>query len=92
MGSNTTEPWESCHFNPDFPDLNRLKHIVRYHGSVLFQPFDYEGLRVQPLKLKVGYFSDAAISVCQRGYHASGSQRKKSEPQALEVQGEMGWI
>ena len=37
------EPWESFHFNPDFPDLNRLKHTVRYHGSVIFQPFDYEG-------------------------------------------------
>ena len=34
------EPWESCHFNPDFPDLNRLKHIVQYHSLVIFQPFD----------------------------------------------------
>jgi len=38
------EPWESCHFNPDFSDFGRLKHIVQYHGSMLFQPFDYEGL------------------------------------------------
>ena len=30
------EPWESCHFNPEFPVLSRLKHIVRRHGSVLF--------------------------------------------------------
>ena len=34
------EPWESFHFNLNFPDFNRLKHIVRYNGSVLFQSFD----------------------------------------------------
>ena len=45
-----SEFWESCTFNPDFPDLNRLKEIVKYHGNVLFQPFDQEGLRVEPLK------------------------------------------
>jgi len=26
------ESWESCHFNPDFPALSHLKHIVQYHG------------------------------------------------------------
>ena len=26
---------------------------MKYHGSVLFQPLDKEGLRVSPLKLKV---------------------------------------
>ena len=58
------EPWESCHFNPDFPDLNRLKHIVRYHGSVFFRPFDYEGLRVQPLKLKVNPLATFRMQPC----------------------------
>ena len=37
------EARESCHFNPDFSDLDRLKKIINYHGSVLFQPFDHEG-------------------------------------------------
>jgi len=51
--SQVSEPWESCTFNPDFPQLDRLKDIVKSHGSILFQPFDKEGLRVSPLKLKV---------------------------------------
>ena len=37
---------ESYSFNPDFPDLGRFKDIEIYHGSVLFQPFDHEGLRI----------------------------------------------
>ena len=40
-------------FNPNFRELDRLKSIVKYHGSILFQPFHEEGLRVSPLKLKV---------------------------------------
>ena len=49
--------------NPNFPELDRLKFILKVHGSVLFRPFDKEGLRVSPLKLKVRcQFSDAAIS------------------------------
>ena len=59
------EPWESCNFNPDFPELNKLKQIVRYHGSVLFQPFDYEGLRVQPLKLKVNPLATFRMQPCR---------------------------
>ena len=51
--SQVSEPWESCTFNPDFPQLERLKDIVKSHGAILFQPFDQEGLRVSPLKLKV---------------------------------------
>ena len=46
------EAWESCHFNPDFPELDLLKDIVN-HGKTLSQAFDHEGLWVQPLKLKV---------------------------------------
>ena len=48
-----SESWQLCIFNSDFPELERLKSIVKSHGSVLFQPFDKEGLRVSPLKLKV---------------------------------------
>ena len=40
------EVWESCHFNPDFSELDTLKGIVKNHGT-LFQPFDREGLRVE---------------------------------------------
>jgi hypothetical protein len=47
------EEWQNCHFNPEFPQLDRLKDIVRDHGAVLFRPFDKEGLRVDPLKLQV---------------------------------------
>ena len=50
--SQVSEPWESCTFNPDFPQLERLKDIVKSHGSILFHSFDKEGLRVSPLKLK----------------------------------------
>jgi len=49
----TLEAWKQCHFNLDFPKLDHLKAIVREHGKTLFQPFDREGLRVEPLKLKV---------------------------------------
>ena len=58
-------PGNRDHFNPDFPDLNRLKHRVRYHGSVLFQPFDYEGLRVQPLKLRVNPLATFWMQPCR---------------------------
>jgi hypothetical protein len=47
------ENWETCHFNPEFPQLDRLRDIVKQHGAILFQPFDLEGLRVDPLKLQV---------------------------------------
>ena len=47
------EAWERCHFNLDFPKMDHLKAIVREHARTLFQPFDQEGLRVQPLKLKI---------------------------------------
>ena len=50
---SVSEPWESCTFNPEFPELKRFKSIVKSHGSVLFQPFDKEGFRVSPLKLKI---------------------------------------
>ena len=59
------EPWESCHFNPDFPELIQLQQIVRYHGNVLFQPFDHEGLRVQPLKLKVNPLATFRMQPCR---------------------------
>ena len=60
------EAWEACHFNPDFPELDTFKEIVKNHGKTLFQPFDREGLRVQPLKLKV----NPAVSFCKRGNYA----------------------
>jgi len=48
---------EQCHFNLDFPKLDHLKAIVQEHGKSFFQPFDQEGLRVKPLKLKVEVFA-----------------------------------
>ena len=38
--SQVSEPWEMCTFNPNFPELGRLKFIVKYLGSVWFRPFD----------------------------------------------------
>ena len=48
-----SENWEKCFFDPTFPDLNTLRNIVQRHEEVLFQPFDQEGLRVDPLVLSV---------------------------------------
>ena len=49
-----SEARESCQFNSDFTEtLDWLKEIVKFHRKTHFQPFDCEGLRVQPLKLKV---------------------------------------
>ena len=51
--SQVSEPWELCTFNPEFPQLERLKSIVKSHGSTLFQPFGKEGLQVRtPPKTK----------------------------------------
>ena len=48
-----SENWERF-FYPTFPDLNTLRNIVQRHGrEVLFQSFDQEGLRVDPLVLSV---------------------------------------
>ena len=60
-----SEAWESCTFNPDFPDLDRLKEIVKLHGNVLFQPFDQEGLRVEPLRLKVNPAAQFRMQPCR---------------------------
>ena len=35
--NQVSEPWEICTFNPEFPELERLKSIVRSYGLVLFQ-------------------------------------------------------
>ena len=32
--SQVSEPWEFCTFNPEFPQLERLKDIVKSHGSI----------------------------------------------------------
>ena len=60
--SQVSEPWEMCTFNPEFPELERLKSIVKSHGSVLFQPFDRESLRV---KLKVDPLASFLMQPCQ---------------------------
>ena len=52
-------------FNPNFRELDRLKSIVKYHGSVLFQPFDKEGLRISPLKLKVHPSASFRMQPCR---------------------------
>ena len=46
-----SESRNAVRFVPDFPKLNRLKGIVKIHGKILLQPFDQEGLRVEPLKV-----------------------------------------
>ena len=63
--SQISEPWEMCTFNPYFPELDRLQAIVKYHGSVLFQPFDKKGLRISPLKLKVHPFASFLMQPCR---------------------------
>ena len=63
--SQVSEPWELCTFNPKFPELERLKSVVKSHGSVLFQPFDKEGLRVSPLKLKVHPSASFRMQPCR---------------------------
>jgi hypothetical protein len=59
------EDWEQCTFNPTFPKLDRLRDIVKSHGSVLFQPFDREGLRVEPLKLQVLQVATFKMQPCR---------------------------
>ena len=63
--SQVSEPWESCTFNPNFSDLERLKSIVKSQGSILFQPFDKEGLWVSPLKLKVHASASFRMQPCR---------------------------
>jgi hypothetical protein len=52
-------------FYRTFPDLNTLKNIVQSHGKVLFQPFDQEGLRVDPLILSVDFNAHFNIQPCR---------------------------
>ena len=54
-----------CIFNPEFSQLDLLKAIVKSHESVLFQPFDKEGLRVSPLKLKVRPSASFRMQPCR---------------------------
>ena len=61
----SSEAWEQCHFNLAFPKLDHLKAIVREHGRTLFQPFDKEGLRVEPLKLKVKPSASLRMQPCR---------------------------
>jgi hypothetical protein len=61
----TGEAWEQCEFNGEFPDLDRLVEIVRRHGEKLFQPFDREGLRVEPLELQVQRGSTFRMQPCR---------------------------
>jgi hypothetical protein len=60
-----SEAWEQCHFNLAFPKLDHLKAIVREHGRTLFQPFDQEGSRVEPLKLKVKPSASFRMQPCR---------------------------
>jgi hypothetical protein len=48
---NQSDDWNQCHFDENFEALDDLKKIVQKHSSVLFAPFDEEGLRVEPLDL-----------------------------------------
>jgi hypothetical protein len=59
------EAWENCYLNPDFPQLDRLRDIVRTHGKVLFQHFDHEGLRVKPLHLHVRPNANFKMQPCR---------------------------
>ena len=52
-------------FNPNFPELNQLKDIVKSQGSIFFQPFDIESLRVSPLKLKVHPAASFRMQPCR---------------------------
>jgi hypothetical protein len=59
------EVLHQCHFNPNFPMLDELKKIVSNHGNILFQAFDYEGLRVPALKLKVNPLAKFRMQPCR---------------------------
>jgi hypothetical protein len=59
------EGMEQCHFNEDFPKLDKLKEIIANHGSVLFQPFDQQGLNVDPLQLKVHPLASFRMQPCR---------------------------
>ena len=48
-----------------FPDLNTLRYIVQRHGEVLFQPFDQEGSRVDPLVLSVNPNAQFNMQSCR---------------------------
>ena len=63
--SQVSEPWELCTFYPEFPQLDRFKSFVKSHGLILFQPFDKEGLRVSPLKLKVHSSASFRMQPCR---------------------------
>ena len=52
-------------FDPDFPDQEALKSIVRRHGQILFQPFDQEGLRVESLHLEVDPMAQFRMQPCR---------------------------
>jgi hypothetical protein len=82
------EAWENCTFNPDFPKLDRLKEIVKNHGSILFQPFDSEGLRVNPLKLHVQPTASFRMQPCRFVKYSILGPLKTHR----SVRGRMSWL
>ena len=52
-------------FDPNFPDQDALKSIVRRHGQIFFQPFDQEGLRVENLHLEVDPLAHFTMQLCR---------------------------
>ena len=52
-------------FDPNFPDQDALKSILRRHGQIFFQPFDQEGLRVESLHLEVDPLARFRMQPCR---------------------------
>ena len=60
-------------FDPDFPNQDSIKSIVRRHGQILFRPFHLEDLRVEILHLEV----DPVLS---SGYSLAAIERRSTYP------------
>ena len=58
----------------DFSKSDHLKAIVQEHGRMLFQPFDQEGLRLKPLKLKVKPSETFKMQPCRFVRHSTATQ------------------
>jgi len=52
-------------FDPNFPDQDALKSIVRRHGQILLQPFNQEVLRVESLHLEVDPLTQFMMQPCR---------------------------
>ena len=50
---NIVQSIQECHFNESFPKIEEIKQIVTKYSTVLFDKFDKEGLRVDPMDIEL---------------------------------------